>query len=53
VHTQVSAFYSGKQNIPGFVDTEGLIFRDWLNTKSFKQQFRWGLDVLRFFGVDI
>ncbi|MCL2405530.1 MAG: RHS repeat-associated core domain-containing protein, partial [Defluviitaleaceae bacterium] len=54
IHVQISAFYS---KIPSFTetgfDTGGKVFRDWLNTKSFEQQYQIGLDILRMFGVDI
>ena len=50
IHNQISAFYS---SIPTAVNTNGMVFRDWLNTMSFEQQFAWGIWVLRLFGVKI
>ena len=41
VHHKISAYYSSK---PEF--TNGLTFRDYLNGKSFEEQYQWGLIIL-------
>lgn len=41
VHHRISAYYSSK---PDF--TKGLTFRDYLNGRSFEEQYQWGLKVL-------
>jgi RHS repeat-associated protein len=45
IHNQVSAYYS---SIQGF--TNGQTVRSWLSTKSFDEQFEFGIDVLKKFG---
>ncbi len=45
VHTAISALYSSKQSF-----TSGLTVRDWLGTKSFQEQFEFGMNQLRRFG---
>jgi RHS repeat-associated protein len=52
LNQDINTFYSSK-HATDFVNTGGKIFRDWLNTQSFQQQYEWGLKVLRFYGVDI
>ena len=52
-HRLISAFYSRKHDIAGFVNTGNLTFRDWLNPKSFQDQYEWGLKILRMLGVDV
>ena len=52
VHKQISAFYSSIPN-PSVVDTGGMVFRDWLSTMSFEEQYKWGIWVLRYFGVPV
>lgn len=42
----ISAYYSSKQAF-----THGLKVREWLATKSFAEQFEFGMNVLRMFGV--
>ena len=46
VHRDISGYYSSKQYF-----TDGLTVRDWLAGKSFEYQYRFGLDVLRRYGV--
>jgi len=46
VHRRISGYYSSKQ---GF--TEGQRVREWLNGQSFGEQQKFGLEVLRDFGV--
>ena len=41
VHHRISAYYSSK---PDF--TKGLTFRDYLNGRSFEEQYQWGLEIL-------
>lgn len=41
VHHRISAYYSSKPNF-----TDGLTFRDYLNGKSFEEQYQWGSKVL-------
>jgi len=52
VHNQISAFYSSIPN-QTLINTGGMVFRDWLSTMSFEQQYAWGIWVLRYFGVNI
>ena len=49
----INRFYSGKQDIAGFVNTGSQTFRDWITTKSFQEQYEWGIKVLNYFGVDV
>lgn len=53
IHEKISAFYSSVPKDKSFVNTGGMVFRDWLNGKSFQQQYEWGLKVLRYFGVKV
>lgn len=46
VHTQISAYYSSVQ---GF--TKGLTVREWLSTKSWEEQYTFGINLLRNHGV--
>lgn len=48
VHTKISAYYSSVQSF-----TNGMTFRNWLAGQSFKTQYKWGIKVLRMFGVDV
>ena len=52
IHEQVSNFYSSVPS-KSIVDTGGMVFRNWLTSMSFEEQYSWGLWVLRFFGVDV
>jgi hypothetical protein len=45
-HRRISGFYSSKQAF-----TNGLTVRQWLGTKSIKEQYEFGLQVLRQYGV--
>ena len=51
-HQKISDFYS---SIPraSVIDTGGLVFRDWLTKMNFEQQYKWGIWVLKYFGVNI
>jgi len=46
IHNQISGFYSSI--IPGL--TGGLRVREWLRTKSFEEQFEFGIDMIKQFG---
>jgi RHS repeat-associated protein len=46
-HAKISAYYSSK--IPGVSGTQTV--RQWLSTKTFQEQYQFGLQVLRAFGV--
>lgn len=46
-HAQISGYYNTKT----FDFTNGLSVRDWLAGKSFEEQYEFGLNVLRMFGV--
>ena len=46
LHSKVSAYYSSK--LPGL--TGGKTVREWLSTKSFEEQFQFGIDVIKAFG---
>ena len=46
IHEAISAYYSSK--IPGL--TGGLTVREWLSKKSFKEQFEFGISVIKKFG---
>jgi hypothetical protein len=46
VHKQISAYYSSIQPFTG-----GLTVRHWLSTQSLLQQYQFGLNTLRQFGV--
>ena len=48
VHQEISAYYSSIQSF-----TNGLTVRNWLNTQSFEEQFKFGIEVLKMFGVNI
>ena len=52
IHQLVSNFYSSIPD-PSVVNTGGLVFRDWITNMSFEQQYKWGIWVLRYFGVDV
>ena len=52
VHQLISNFYSSIPN-KQVVNTGGIVFRDWLNGMSFEQQYKWGIWVLRYFGVKV
>ena len=52
VHQLISNFYSSIPN-PSVVDTGGMVFRDWITNMSFEQQYKWGIWVMRYFGVEI
>ena len=45
IHAKISGFYSSK---PYF--TNGLTVRDWLKSKSFEEQYNFGLEQLSKFG---
>ena len=45
VHAKISGFYSSK---PDF--TNGLTVRQWLSTKSFDEQFNYGMKILKKYG---
>ncbi|GFZ32144.1 hypothetical protein CSC2_26700 [Clostridium zeae] len=45
IHAQVSGYYSSIQDF-----TSGLTVRDWLATKSFDEQFKFGVEYLQRFG---
>ena len=48
VHQKISAYYSSVQNF-----TNGLTVRNWLNSKSFVEQYKFGVKVLEMFGVKV
>ena len=48
VHAKISAYYSSIQNF-----TNGMTFRNWLAGQSFETQYKWGIKVLKMFGVKI
>lgn len=52
VHQLISNFYSSIPN-KQVVNTGGKVFRDWLNGMSVEQQYKWGIWVLRYFGVKV
>ncbi|MBP3392298.1 MAG: RHS repeat-associated core domain-containing protein [Clostridia bacterium] len=52
VHQLISNFYSSIPN-KQVVNTGGKVFRDWLIDMSFEQQYKWGIWVLRYFGVKV
>ena len=52
VHGLISNFYSSIPN-PSVVNTGGMVFRDWITNMSFEQQYKWGIWVLRYFGVNV
>ncbi|WP_156349855.1 hypothetical protein [Archangium gephyra] len=45
-HDAISAYYSTKSR-----DTEGMVVREWLRTKSYEEQRAFGMVVLKRFGV--
>ncbi|AYE34005.1 hypothetical protein [Clostridium septicum] len=45
IHSKISGYYSSK---PPF--TNGLTVRDWLSTKSFDEQFKYGIEMLQQYG---
>lgn len=45
VHSAISAYYSSKQWF-----SEGLTVRNWLSTKTFQEQFEFGMDYLKSYG---
>jgi RHS repeat-associated protein len=45
IHHKVSGYYSSVQKF-----TKGLTVREWLSTKSFKEQYKFGLEVIKRFG---
>lgn len=45
LHRKISGYYSSKQSF-----TEGVTVREWLNGKSYVEQFEFGLSVLKKFG---
>ena len=53
IHGKISAFYSSVPTDLSFVDTGGKVFRNWLNTMSFEQQYEWGIRVMKYLGVKI
>ncbi|WP_215831496.1 hemagglutinin repeat-containing protein [Pelorhabdus rhamnosifermentans] len=46
VHSAISGFYSSKPYWTG-----GLTVRDWLATKSFEEQFDYGMNILKNYGI--
>ena len=46
VHAEISAHYSSK-----LIFTDGLTVRDWLATKSFDEQLKYGKEFLEKFGA--
>jgi hypothetical protein len=45
IHAKISGYYSSKQRFTG-----GLTVREWLSTKSFKEQFEFGIQTIKDFG---
>jgi hypothetical protein len=45
IHEKISAFYSSKQAFSG-----KLTVREWISRKSFKEQFEFGVDIIKQFG---
>jgi RHS repeat-associated protein len=45
IHERVSAYYSSKQPFTG-----GKTVREWLSTQSYREQYRYGIKILRQFG---
>jgi hypothetical protein len=48
VHRRVTGFYNSKQ--PDLTGSGELTVRQWLNAKSFEEQYGFGLSVLNYFG---
>lgn len=48
VHEKVSNYYSSIKDF-----TNGLTVRNWLSNQSFEEQYKFGIKVLKMFGVDI
>ena len=48
VHMKIIGYYKRKD----LLFTDGLSVRDWLSGQSFEEQYNFGLDVLKMFGVD-
>ena len=48
VHKEISAYYSRIHNF-----TDGMTFRNWLAGQSFETQYKWGIEILRMFGVKV
>ena len=48
VHKKISVYYSKKHSF-----TNGKTFRNWLAGKSFEEQYKWGIKVLKMYGVKI
>ena len=46
IHSEISKIYSSKQ-----IYSEGKTVRDWLATKSFEEQFEFGLEMLKDYGT--
>ncbi len=45
VHAEISGYYSSKRPFTG-----GMTVRDWLSTKSYEEQFKFGMKILKRFG---
>ena len=48
VHAKITAYYNKVHNFTG-----GKTFRNWLAGKSFKEQYKWGVKVLKMYGVKV
>ena len=48
IHEKISSYYSSIQNF-----TNGLTVRNWLNSKSFIEQYEFGIKVLEMFGISV
>ena len=45
IHSKISGFYSSKQPF-----TNGVTVREWLSTKSYEEQYEFGIETLKMFG---
>ena len=45
IHSKISGFYSSKQPF-----TNGVTDREWLSTKSYEEQYEFGIETLKMFG---
>ena len=45
IHAKISGYYSSKQKF-----TNGLTVREWLSTKSFQEQYKFGIEKLKELG---
>ena len=48
IHAKVTGFYNSKRQ-----STDGLTVRNWLKTKSFEEQYKYGVNILKRFGWNL